>query len=128
MRAIFSQLPPTLFLLSAIFFPNFSIGQSIYTGSVSFIHFNDDGSFLFQLSNGNKLIIIDAPDCEVKNVFLVRKSRMKVKYEKMVRMRNDIRDIFLAKVGNLQISVSVFSCDDTGFPMVENIMFGIKKH
>lgn len=116
-------LPLLIFLISSTLSP-FVSSQNIYTGSVSFIQFNDDGSFLFQLNNEKKVITVNNPDCRIKKLFIVEKDRRNVKYEEVVRMRNDIREIFLTNRDNIQISVSVYSCNAAGYPIVDNIMFG----
>jgi len=126
MRMTFLILINSVLLLGIVILIPTAVGQNVYSGSVSFIRFNNDGSFIFQLTQKNKPLVISRPDCEIKNMLLVKTHRTNVKHEKLNRMRNDIRELFLNQAAhNLQISVSVFSCDDgTGYPMVDNIMFG----
>ena len=105
-----------------------SFEQRIYSGSVSFIQFNDDGSFIFQLVNKGNIIVVEKPNCKISNMLLVKKHRKHVNFDKLNRMRNDIRDVFLNKKDNLTVSVSIFSCDENlGYPTVSNIMFGRQK-
>ena len=75
--------------------------------------------------NDEHIIVVKEPNCKNSNIFLVKKHRKYVNYDKLNRMRNDIRDIFLNKKQNLIVSVSIFSCDEnSGYPMIDNLMFG----
>jgi len=106
-----------------------SFEQRIYSGSVSFIQFNDDGSFIFQLVNKGNIVVVNRPNCEINNMFLVKKHRKYISYDKLNRMRNDIRDVFLNKKQNLTVSVSIFACDENSrYPMVNNLMLGKQKN
>jgi len=124
----FSVLSSTItalaFLLNAtLFLP--AAGQDLYNGTVSYIQFNDDGSFIFQLSQKDTPVVVKSPQCDINNMFLVKKRHGKVKYEKLVRMRNDIRSVFLNNPAKLKISVSISFCDKTtGYPLVDNVMLG----
>ncbi|QBG34971.1 hypothetical protein [Litorilituus sediminis] len=113
------------FWLNTILLIPTAVGQELYGGTVSFIQFNDDGSFTFQLSHKGMPVVVKSPECDINNMFLVKMRHGKVKYEKLVRMRNDIRSVFLNTPAKLQISVFISFCDETtGYPLVDNIMLG----
>ena len=104
-----------------------AIGQNTFSGNVSFVKFKDDGSFAFQLNNGEKLVLTKSSNCPVQNMFLVKKYHGVVNSKKLTRMRNDIRDAFFKNGEKIVMSVSSFSCDDkTGYLLVDNIMLGKK--
>ncbi|WP_448566418.1 hypothetical protein [Thalassotalea ganghwensis] len=95
----------------------------IYSGQVSYLEFNDDGSFTFQLSSQGKPIKVDLP-CRFPRAFIAKKARRIIDHSKLTRMRIDIRESFLNNPA-IQVSVSVPYCDDkTGFAVVSNIMLG----
>ncbi|WDE04270.1 hypothetical protein SG34_023465 [Thalassomonas viridans] len=127
-RALSFLIVSLVLLLNATFLMP-AAGQDLYSGTVSFIQFNDDESFIFQLSQKGASVVVNSPKCEIKNMFLVKKRHGKVKYEKLSRMRNDIRSVFLSNSPKLKISVSISFCDETtGYPLVDNIMLGQKKN
>lgn len=106
---------------------NANTGQKLYSGTVSFVQFNDDGSFTFQLSKKGIPVVVKNPKCGINNMFLVKKRHRKVTYEKLNRMRDDIRSVFLNST-KLKISVFISFCDEaTGHPLVDNIMLGQRK-
>ena len=117
-----------VFLLNTIFVIA-AAGQNLHNGTVSFIQFHDDGSFVFQLSKKGMSVVVKSPQCEINNMFLVKKRHGKVKYEKLIRMRDDIRSVFLNNSTKLKISVLISFCDETtGYPLVDNIMLGQQKN
>ncbi|TPH13961.1 hypothetical protein [Litorilituus lipolyticus] len=116
-----------LFLLTTTLLIPTAVGQELYSGRVSFVQYNDDGSFSFQLSEQGIPVIIKNPKCGSNNMLLVKKLHRKVNYEKLNRMRNDIRSVFLNSA-KLKISVFISFCDEaTGHPLVDNIMLGQRK-
>ena len=117
-----------VFLLNTTLLMPTAIGQDLYSGTVSFIQFNDDGSFTFQLSQKGTPVVVKSPQCDINNMFLVKKRHRKVTYEKLIRMRNDIRSVFLNSPAKLKISVLISFCDETSsYPLVDNIMLGQQK-
>lgn len=118
-----------VFLLNTIFVIATAAGQNLYNGTVSFIQFHDDGSFVFQLSKKGMPVVVKSPQCDINNMFLVKKRHRKVKYEKLIRMRDDIRSVFLNNSTKLKISILISFCDETtGYPLVDNIMLGQQKN
>jgi|GEM_PF-1406234 len=118
-----------VFLLNTTLLIPTVVGQELYSGTVSFIQFNDDGSFTFQLSKKGTPIVIKSPECDINNMLLVKKLHRKVNYEKLKRMRNDIRSVFLNSPAKLKVSVLISFCDETtGYPLVDNIMLGQRKN
>lgn len=104
-----------------------AFGNSTYSGAVSYVQFNDDGSFAFQLTHNGKIVEARS-DCEIKNMFLAKKIRKIVSYEKLNRMRDDLRAIYLTRKKDLQVSVLAAYCDDdTGITTISNIMLGKKR-
>lgn len=123
-RVLSSIIATLAFLLNATLLIPVA-GQDLYNGTLSYIQFNDDGSFVFQLSQKGRPVVVKSPQCDINNMFLVKKLHGKVKYEKLVRMRNDIRSVFLNSSAKLKISVSISFCDKTtGYPLVDNVMLG----
>lgn len=112
--------------IGCIAFTPVTIGQTVYTGKVTFIQFNDDGSFIFQLDNKTPINVKD-PRCTIRDTFLAKKRHGKVKNRKLARMKSDIKKVYLADSETLKISVSVFDCDESGYPMVDNIMLGNRR-
>lgn len=98
--------------------------ESFYSGLMSSIKFNDEGSFWIQLSKKSIHIHAGKHNCTQSSAFLVKKDRQKIKYEKLNRMRNDVKDIFLSNK-KLKVTLSVYGCDqETGYPLVSNIILG----
>lgn len=123
-RVLSSIIATLAFLLNATLLIPVA-GQDLYNGTVSYIQFNDDGSFAFQLSKKGTPVVVKSPQCDINNMFLVKKRHGKVKYEKLVRIRNDIRSVYLNSPAKLKISVSISFCDKTtGYPLVDNVMLG----